>query len=73
MKIIASKSGNHVVFIESSFAKDGFAEATARIGALEFDPSKFASVAKAVEAAKKLKWKLTPREGSDFYDVVRAK
>jgi hypothetical protein len=72
MKIIASKSGNHVVFIDASFNADGFAVG-AKIGALEFNPKKFKSVGDAVKAAEKLKWTMKERVGSDFYDVVPAK
>jgi len=69
MNIIASKKGSHVVFIDTTFSKAGFANGT-KIGALEFDPKKFVSVDKAVEAAKQLKWKLVERVDSDLCDVV---
>lgn len=70
IRIIASKSGNHVVFISTAFGKNGFAEGRPMIGALEFDPAKYANVAEAVETAKKLKWDLVPQEGTDFCDVI---
>ncbi len=70
MNVIPSKKGKHVVFIETTFGKNGFATGNAKIGALEFDPSKFKTIGDAVTAAKKLNVKLVAREDSDLCDVV---
>ena len=69
LRIIASKSGNHVVFFQTTFSKSGFASGTL-IGAVEFDPAKYKTVGDAVEAAKKLQWELEPKEGTDFCNVI---
>lgn len=72
MTIIVSKNNpNFLVMIDTKFDDEGFAVAgESRVGAIQWDESKFSSASEALEAAKQREWKLVEREDSDFYNVV---
>lgn len=61
MKIKASVKGQHVVFMETAFI-NGFASGR-KIGALEFDPTVFATIEEAVLAAHDLNVVLELQDG----------